>query len=135
MRVAVSAPSTSTNGPTPSSETRSGAIMTGQAGGLPFDILAATLTKSLDPLFVPFDFKVDGPWSSVPVGTVTKAVLTPIKSPVMGKPVEGKIVLYEGFIFKEARVTSLDVFTVMDREIRMAYPGKNGHYAVVEYGN
>lgn len=36
---------------------------------------------------------------------------------------------------KEALVTWLDVFTVMGRDIRMAYPGKNGHYAVVEYGN
>ncbi len=110
-------------------------IMSGQAGGLPFEILAATLSRLLDPLFVPIDFKVAGPRSSVTVGSVAKAVLEPIQSPVMGNPVEGKIVLEKGFVFKEALVTSLDVFTVMDREIRMAYPGQNGHYAVVEYGN
>jgi len=108
-------------------------ILRGAVGGMPFEILSATLARTLDPLFLPFDFRVDGPRSSVTIGTVAKAVLEPIKSPVMGNPVSGKIVLDKGFIFKEALVTSLDVFTVMDRDIRMAYPGRNGHYAVVEY--
>ncbi len=110
-------------------------IVTGQAGGMPFEIFAATIARRLDPLFLPVDFKVDGPRSSVTIGSVAKAVLEPIKSPVMGNPVGGRIVLDQGLVFKEALVTSLEVFAVMDREIRMAYPGRNGHYAVVEYRN
>jgi len=109
-------------------------ILRGELGGLPFEILATTY-RILEPLFVPIDFAVDGPRSSVTVGSVAKAVLTPIKSPVFGNPVGGKIVLDRGFIFKEAEVTSLDVFTVLDREVRMAYPGQSGQYAVVDYAN
>ncbi len=48
-------------------------------------------------------------------------------------PVAGKIVLDNGFIVKEALVTSLDVFTVLDRDVKYAHPGKSGHYALVEY--
>lgn len=47
-------------------------IMSGQAGGLPFEILAATLARMLDPLFVPFEFKLAGPHSSGSIGTVAK---------------------------------------------------------------
>lgn len=111
------------------------AIVRGQAGGLPFEILASTVTTMLVPLVVPFDFKVDGPRSSLRVGSVIRADLAPIRSPVMGNPVGGKIVLDQGFVFKEALITSLDVFTVLDRDLRFAYPGQSGHYAVVEYAN
>jgi hypothetical protein len=108
-------------------------IVSGQAGGLPFEIVAGTFAEVLDPLLLPFDFRVDGPRSSVSIGPVLRVALEPIKSPVMGNPVAGRIVLERGFVFKEALVTSLDVFTVLDREVKFAYPGKNGHYAVVDY--
>ncbi len=107
--------------------------MRGEAGGLPFQILGVVVDRWSPPLFVPFDFKVAGPHSSVTVGEIAKAVLTPIKSPVMGNPVGGTIVLDHGFVFKEATITSLDVFTVLDREVKYAHPGKSGHYAVVDY--
>ncbi len=108
-------------------------IIRGEAGGLPFHILAVVVDRWLEPLSLPFDFEVDGPRSSVTVGSIARAELEPIRSPVMGNPVGGKIVLDNGFIFKEALVTSLAVFSLMDREMKYSYPGQNGHYALVEY--
>src|SRR5580765_8214504 len=35
-------------------------IASGQAGGIPFEILATTFSKLLDPMFVPFHFHLDG---------------------------------------------------------------------------
>src|SRR2546427_8596775 len=45
-------------------------IASGQAGGLPFEILATTFSKILEPQFVTLVFKFNGPGSSVKIGDV-----------------------------------------------------------------
>src|SRR6266851_6992382 len=57
-------------------------IASGEAGGLPFEILATTFSKILDPQFVPFQFKLNGRNSSVQIGDSVTTVLAPILNPV-----------------------------------------------------
>src|SRR5439155_2910798 len=45
-------------------------ICSGQAGGLPFEIIVTTFSKILDPQYVPFKFNFAGRNSSVEVGKV-----------------------------------------------------------------
>ncbi len=51
-------------------------IASGKAGGLPFEILATTMTTLHEPRFVPFDFHFDGLNSSVNVGDVLRIART-----------------------------------------------------------
>jgi hypothetical protein len=61
-------------------------ICSGQAGGLPFEILATTFTKVLDPIFLPIELNLAGRNTSARVGDVLRIALEPIKNPVTGEP-------------------------------------------------
>src|SRR4051812_22943815 len=61
-------------------------ICSGQAGGLPFEILAATITKVLDPIFAPIEFNLNGRDSSVYIGKSLQVAMEPIKNPVTKEP-------------------------------------------------
>lgn len=55
----------------------------GKEGG-PFAIFAAVTAKFLDPLFVPFEVKIDGLHSHVNGGEIIDVHLSPIENPVTG---------------------------------------------------
>src|SRR6188474_1056430 len=81
-------------------------ICSGKAGGLPFEILATTFSKVLDPIFAPIDFKLDGRKSSVRVGSALNIAMEPIKNPVTGEPEDVRVEHGTGFIFKSAEAVS-----------------------------
>lgn len=110
-------------------------IASGKAGGLPFEIIVTTFSKVLDPLFVPFEFKLNGRDSSVRLGQAAVAAMEPIKNPVTGEP-EGVRVEHEtGFVFKGAEVVSARDMRVSVGELNFSHPGKCGFVARVRYGN
>ena len=110
-------------------------IGSGQAGGLPFEILATTFSKLLDPLFVPFTFQINGPESSFRMGDAVVVGLQPIKNPVTKEPESVTIIHSTGFVFKEAICVSADEMKVSAREIKYSYPGKAGFVSKVKYAN
>src|SRR5258708_1898683 len=61
-------------------------IVSGSAGGLPFEILATTFSKMLEPRFVPFQFHMDGRNSSVQLGDAMRISVVPISNPVTKEP-------------------------------------------------
>ncbi len=81
-------------------------IASGQAGGLPFEILCTTLSSVGEPRFVPFKFHFDGLQSSVEVGNELRIALEPIKNPVTGKPEQVTVNHGTGFIFQTAECAS-----------------------------
>ena len=60
-------------------------IASGEAGGVPFEIIVTTFSKVLEPQFVPFKFNIKGKNSSVKVGDVLTMAFEPIKNPVTGE--------------------------------------------------
>jgi hypothetical protein len=111
------------------------AIVTGQSGGLPFEILVTTVSKVLDPQFVPIRFDLRGKDSSVRIGDAIVAAMEPIKNPVTGEP-EGVRVEHEtGFVFKSAEVVSARDMRVSAGELNYSHPNKCGFVARVKYGN
>jgi len=58
----------------------------GQAGELPFEILATTFSKVSNGATFRFQFNFNGRDSSVKVGKELAATVAPIKNPVTGKP-------------------------------------------------
>lgn len=110
-------------------------ICSGQAGGLPFEIIATTFSKVLDPQYVPFKFHLDGRNSSVQVGNVMSLALEPIKNPVTGEPESVRVHHATGFIFKEAEAVSAAKMDVKVGELNFSWPNKAAFVTKVKYSN
>ena len=110
-------------------------IASGQAGGLPFEILATTFSKVLEPQFVPFQFDLKGKDSSVKVGNAVSMAFEPVKNPVTGEPEGIRVVHESGFIFKEAEVVSAKEGRVSFSELDFSWPDKAGFVCQINYGN
>jgi hypothetical protein len=110
-------------------------IASGQAGGMPFSILATTFSKVLDPLFVPFHFDSKGKHSAASMGDAVRMKFSPVKNPVTGEP-EGVRVEHEtGFIFKSAEVVNAEVCDSSVPGVSFSWPGKAGFVTTIEYHN
>ncbi len=108
-------------------------IMSGQAGGLPFELIATTFSTLLKPRYVSIDFRVAGKDSSITIGKLMNVILEPMRNPVTRAIHEAQIVLPNGFIFTKGATLNTKECVVNDGPLSFSYPGKNGHYAVVKY--
>jgi hypothetical protein len=110
-------------------------IASGKAGGLPFEILATTFSKVLDPLFVPFQFTLKGKNSSMKMGDAVTASMAPIKNPVTQEPESVRVDHGTGFVFQKADCVSAEEMRVSAGELKFSWPKKAGFVAQVKYGN
>jgi hypothetical protein len=110
-------------------------IVSGQAGGLPFEIIATTFSTVLDPKYVPLKFDLRGRDSSVRIGDDVVAAMEPIKNPVTGEPERVRVEHETGFIFKGADVVSAREMRVSAGELSFTHPNKCGFVTRVTYGN
>ncbi|MEO5754625.1 MAG: DUF1326 domain-containing protein [Chthoniobacterales bacterium] len=110
-------------------------IASGQAGGLPFEILSTTLTTVLEPRFVPFDFHFDGLNSSVRVGDELRLALEPIRNPVTNEPEQVTVNHGTGFIFQTAECASAKEGAIEAKGMQFSYPNKAGFIARIHYHN
>jgi hypothetical protein len=111
------------------------AIASGQAGGMPFEILATTFARVMEPQFVPFKFDLKGRNSSVKVGKSITLNLEPVKNPVTGAAESVRVEHETGFIFDSAEVVSTRVCRSTINGLAFSYPNKAGFFAKVKYGN
>jgi len=110
-------------------------IASGQAGGMPFEILPMTLSKVLDPQFVNFSFKVNGKKATVKMGNVGLIETEPIKNPVNGEIESVEVNHRTGFIFKKAEVVAGKTCQSTVDALPFSYPNKAGFIAKVKYKN
>jgi len=110
-------------------------ICSGQAGGLPFEILATTFTKVLDPIFAPIHFELNGRDSSVRVGDVLSVALEPIRNQVTNEPEFVRVEHATGFIFKGAEAVSGKECRVDVPGLQFSWPDKAGFVTRVNYSN
>lgn len=110
-------------------------ICSGQAGGLPFEILATTISKVLDPIFAPMEFHLNGRDSSMRVGDVLSLALEPIRNPVTKEPEFVRVEHATGFIFKGAEAVSGRECRVNVPGLNFSWPDKAGFVTQVSYGN
>lgn len=73
-----------------------------------FNIYGSTIDKEFDPVFskIEFDFDLEARTGGVRVPGHLEMSLEPIRNPVTGAPHRAKIVLPEGFEFREAEMAS-----------------------------
>jgi len=110
-------------------------IASGQAGGMPFEIIVTTFNKVLEPKFAAFRFDMRGKNSSVRIGDNFVAAMEPIKNPVTGAPESVAVEHETGFIFKRADVVSAKECRASSGELNFSYPNKCGFVSRVKYGN
>jgi hypothetical protein len=110
-------------------------ICSGQAGGMPFEIIVTTFTTFLEPQFAPFKFNFNGRNSSVQIGNAMNVAVEPIKNPVTGEPESVRIQHSTGFIFKEAECVSAATMDVSVGELKFSWPNKAGFVTQIKYGN
>jgi hypothetical protein len=61
-----------------------GQILTGQAGGTWFEVVASIVSEMKDPAVVPLDFQFNGRSAKIKLGDTVENVYAPIKNPVTG---------------------------------------------------
>ena len=110
-------------------------IASGQAGGLPFEIIVTTFSKILEPRYVPFEFNFNGRNSSAKVGDQISVAVAPIKNPVTGEPEFVRVQHETGFIFKGADCVSAEQMSVAVDELNFSWPKKAGFVTQITYGN
>ena len=110
-------------------------ICSGQAGGLPFEILATTITKVLDPVFAPIEFNWNGRDSSVRIGDALNVAVEPIKNPVTKEPESVRVEHATGFIFKSAEAVSAKQCRVNVGGLMFDWPDKAAFVTRVNYSN
>lgn len=110
-------------------------IVTGEAGGLPFEVIKLTIAKLHPIQFVPFEFKAAGKHSSGKMGDAVIVAVEPIKNPVNGAEESIKIEHATGFVFKVADAVSAKEMRVSCADLNFSYPNKAAFVARVTYGN
>jgi hypothetical protein len=110
-------------------------ICSGQAGGMPFEIIVTTFSKVLEPQFVPFQFNFNNRNSSVQVGQAMTVAVEPIKNPVTKQPESIRVEHATGFIFKEAECVSAAKMEVNAGELKFSWPDKAAYVIKIQYSN
>ena len=111
-------------------------IASGQAGGMPFELIATLVSNLIGPEFVPFQFNVNGKNSSAKMGNAVSMAFEPIKNPVTGDP-ESMRIENQGsfFLFKGADVVVATECRVSAGDLSFSHPNKSGFVTQVTYGN
>lgn len=110
-------------------------IASGQAGGVPFEIIVATFSTILDPQFVPIEFEIKGKNSGARVGKSVTVAFEPIKNPVTGAEETVRINHETGFLFQSAECVSSKQCEAAVGDWKFSWPGKAGFVTRVKYAN
>jgi hypothetical protein len=110
-------------------------ILTAQDPGLPWEILAATVSKIHGPFFEKIEITDKGTDSQVRVGDKFHVQMETFKNPVTGVPHEVHTVLPDGFIWKDGRIATTSVNKLNADGVTFDHAGKNAHYAEVEWSS
>jgi hypothetical protein len=99
---------------TPDQRSAVSAIVSGKHGGSLFEILAAICPTVLETIYAPISFNVDREKriASVNIPRIASSAIEPIKNPVTGEEHRARIVLPQGFEYKEAEMGNAVHFQV-----------------------
>jgi hypothetical protein len=111
------------------------AILTAQDPGLPWEILAATVSEIHGPFFETIEIEDKGTDSHVRVGDKLEVQMETFTNPVNGAPHEAHMVLPDGFIFKDGRIATTSVNMVDADGVAFDHAGNNAYYAEIEWSS
>lgn len=110
-------------------------ILTADDPGLPFEILAATVTEIKGPFFETIDIKDNDTDSMVRAGSRLQIQMESFKNPVTGEPHEAHMVLPHGFIFQDAKICTTSSAQVDVDGVGFDHAGNNAYYGDVAWSS
>ena len=123
-------------GTSPEQVTGVATILTGQAGGMPWDLLATTLSSVEGPVLKPIEMNVDGRNSSFRIPGVLEASLTPLKNPVTGDDNEVHIVFPKGGLIWDVGDTATTKTMRIDHgAVKFEHPGQSAFISAFDWTN
>ena len=111
-------------------------ILTGQAGGLPWEILATTISSLDGPVLKPINMDVNGRNSGFSIDGILEAKMVPLKNPVTGEENEVHIIFPNGgLIFNDGDSAATSTMKVDYGAVKFDHSGQSGIFAPVEWTN
>lgn len=110
-------------------------ILTAEDPGLPWEILAATVTEIHGPFFEPIEITDNDGEPEVVVGDRYRVKWETFRSPVTGEKHEPHMVLKDGFIFQDGLIGTTSTFHVDVDGVTLDHPGRNSYRADVEWSS
>ena len=109
-------------------------ILTAEDPGLPWEILAATITDIHGPFFETIEV-TEGPDPEIRVGDQYHVKWEGFSNPVTGARHEPHIMLKDGFIFQDGLIGTTSTFHIDADGVTLEHPGKNSYLADVEWSS
>jgi hypothetical protein len=111
-------------------------ILSGQAGGMPFEALAGTFASVDGPIRAPIEMTVDGTRSHFKIPGVLELVQTPLKDAVSGQEKAVQIVYPNGgFFWNVGNVATTAALDCNYGLIRFRHPGGFASYSTPTWSN
>lgn len=111
-------------------------ILSGQAGGMPWEALAGTIERFEGPIARPIDLRIDGQRAHVRVPGAIEMETTPLRDPVTGEEKEVHITYPKGgFFWNDGNVVTTTTMRVTHESLRMEWPTKYASTAEVNWTN
>jgi hypothetical protein len=111
-------------------------IFSGQAGGMPWEAIAGTITSLEGPLRRTIEMTVDGSNSSFGIAGVLDADMTPLADPMSGDDKDVHIVYPQGgFLWDDGSIGTTETMRIDFGGIQFDHPGMFAAYATPEWTN
>ena len=111
-------------------------ILTGHAGGMPWELLATTLTSLDGPHLKQIKMDVNIRNSGFSIDGILEARLTPLLNPVTGEENEVHIVFPGGgLIWDDGDTATTSIMKVEHGDMKFDYSGQSAFFAPVEWTN
>ncbi|MCW4353545.1 DUF1326 domain-containing protein [Hoyosella sp. YIM 151337] len=110
-------------------------ILTAEDPGLPWEILAATVSEVHGPFFESIEIDDRDTDSRVQVGDKLVIQMESFKNPVTGEKHEPHMVLKDGFIFKDGQIGTTSTLILDADGVTFDHAGNNAYYSHVEWSS
>jgi hypothetical protein len=110
-------------------------ILTAEDPGLPWEILAATVSEIHGPFFESIQIEGEGTAARVRVGDRFDLQMQGFVDPVSGQTHSPHMVLTDGFIFQDGIIATTTVNRLDADGVTYDHPGNNAYYAEVEWSS
>lgn len=112
-------------------------ILSGQAGGMPWEAIAATIEKLEGPILRPIEIRTDGQRGHVRIAGAVEVETTPIRNPLAAdQEIEVHMVYPKGgILWSDGNIVTTGTMRVTHDSLRMQWPGKFAVIAEVIWSN
>lgn len=111
-------------------------ILSGQAGGMPWEALAATIATMEGPVQESIELNVDGRRSSIRIGNTLEVQMKPLVNPVTGVEQNVHITYPDGgFFWNDGAICTTETMRVHFGDVVMSHAGKFSSHSRTEWTN